>query len=225
MAVFGKKLKIKKNNGTVETITLYTTKTEAGSERLDIKVDGTIVYAAIGQKNDANASSLRISNDKSVLMKKENSIVDGNFVVYDYCFDSGDLITENGNKMLISTVADYYKGLPSNVGRDGIYDLWIDIYAIEGTIKSNKIKLILPEYDFEIILTKGYTVYAYQIGNYGELESPFTHYFGTNTRIDSFTSYEKGLPPDIHSKIFKFNDYAYISNAGTKVKVVITPIE
>ena len=100
MGIFGKKLKLKKNNGTVESITLYTTKAEAGEERLALKVDGTIVYAAVGDDSNANASSLKVGEDKSVLMKKDTLLTSSDFALsFDANFFSSYLI--NQSKVII----------------------------------------------------------------------------------------------------------------------------
>ena len=61
MAVYGKKLHIKKNNA-VTDINLYTTKAEASSPALCLEDGNSTVYAALGATNHANASALRVKS-------------------------------------------------------------------------------------------------------------------------------------------------------------------
>ena len=73
MSELTKKLRYQTNSGTSGAITLYTTAAEAGNNYINLQVDGSNVYAALGATSDSNASHMRVQKNGTtyaILTKK-----------------------------------------------------------------------------------------------------------------------------------------------------------
>lgn len=79
MALYGRKLYIRKNGG-VAGINLWTEKSEVGSPTLAIRHDGAVVYAKLGAVDDAQASALRVRKDGIIYAALKNRWVMINIV-------------------------------------------------------------------------------------------------------------------------------------------------
>lgn len=77
MGEYSKKLHIRKN-GTVEDITLYTSRSDlASSNALSIRDNGTVVYAPLGSTSDSSASSLRVRKNGTTYAIVKNAYPTG----------------------------------------------------------------------------------------------------------------------------------------------------
>lgn len=157
MSLYGKKLNIKRPNGAIQKVNLYTDKAEVGSNYLTIKDGGNTVYSVLDVNGDIDCKIRK--NNINYKIKKEN-VINVILKTEQKLTTPSDFIIPNGITMLqIPIIGDIFKYVKVSPNTNYKF-LWyfdsgfshntyfsIDILAIKNTLNGKTIQIYYNDRD------------------------------------------------------------------------------